>query len=102
MNQLQREEKQIRRQLDELSEKDIENAKKSILEYINDIIDIKGKAHETCYLAVRDGDSLPIAEDVKCEECGQCEISVDEEFAPIGTGSNCGCKNNNSMFDIKK
>lgn len=84
---------------DELSAEDIENAKESILEYINDITDIKGKAHEACYLAVRDGNSSPIAEGVECEECGECEISVDEEFAPIGTCLNCGCKNNISMCD---
>ena len=84
---------------DELSAEDIENAKESILEYINDITDIKGKAHEACYLAARDGDSSPIAEDVECEECGECEISVDEEFAPIGTCLNCGCKNNISMCE---
>lgn len=84
---------------DELSEEDAETAKESILEYINDITDIKGKAHKACYLAVRDGNRSPIVDHIPCEECGEFEISVDEEFAPIGTCLNCGCKNNISMCD---
>lgn len=84
---------------DELSQKDIENAKELILEYIDEITNIKEKAHAACDEALLFGYNQPIGEYVECEECGECEISVDDEFAPIGTCLNCGCKNSVSVCD---
>lgn len=84
---------------DELFEKDIEIAKKKILEYINEITDIKGKAHAACREAIMLKGTPPIAEFIECEECGEFEISVDSAFAPIGICLNCGCKNNIDICD---
>lgn len=84
---------------DELSESDIEDAKQEILEYINDITDIKEKAHSAIYSIVKDGGEPPVNEDMECSECGENEISVDESFAPVGTCLNCGCVNNVVMCD---
>lgn len=84
---------------DELSQKDIEETKEKILEYINEITDIKGKAHSACYAAQKDGGNPPMVDYVDCEECGEFEITIDDEFAPVGTCLNCGCKNNISECD---
>lgn len=84
---------------DELYEQDIESAKESILEYINETTDIKGRAYKAWCVAIRDGGTSPIDDNVECEECGECEISIDEEFAPIGTCLNCGYVNSISSCD---
>lgn len=84
---------------DELYKNDVETAKELILEYINEITDIKGKAHAACEEAIMCGDTPPIAGYVECEECGEYEISVDDEFAPIGTCLNCGYKNSVFICD---
>lgn len=79
---------------DELFETDIDDAKQEILEYINDLTDIKGKAHAAIYSRVKDGEESPVNEDMECSECGENEISVDDFFAAVGTCLNCGCVNN--------
>ena len=84
---------------DKLSQNDVEMAKEAILAYINDITDIKEKAHDACYKAIKNGDIPPIDDCIECEECGENEIVIDDEFAPEGTCLNCGYKNSISQCD---
>lgn len=84
---------------DKLSQNDVDKAKKSILEYINDVTDIKEKAHAAYYEAIKNGDIPPIGDGIECEECGEYEVVIDDEFAPEGTCLNCGCKNSISQCD---
>lgn len=84
---------------DGIFESDVEDAKQEILEYINDITDIKAKAYFATDSIVKDGGEPPVNEDMECSECGENEISVNDSFAPVGTCLNCGCVNHAVICD---
>lgn len=67
----------------------IENLK----DYIkNDMNQIKNEADSLCYIAVKDGGDLPVA-NIPCWNCNQNYISLNENLYPYGKCMNCGEEN---------
>lgn len=85
---------------DELSDSEIEDVIERVLDYIDSETNIKKIAHDAEYRYVKDGERSPVDSDLLCSECGESEICVCEDFAPIGTCLNCGYKNTLLTCDI--